>query len=357
MDCARFAVLFISLSGLTGCGPSGPGLAVSPANDSCAGCHAAIHTEWSSSAHARGGNSPVFRALLPHVEQAWGTAAADTCVACHEPGPRHGLPEVEGIGCVMCHAATKNREPRDGQLVVDTSAPLAGPFTDGMANGAHGCRPSGILGSSELCATCHEVTGPRLFVETTGSEASGPLSCADCHMPTASPQVIAPGGPLRPRRSHHFVGLDPAWDADPADAALAAAATRMLLADALQLSAYRQGADVVVQVKNVGAGHAVPTGVSFLRDIWVEVDGQRVMELGARLLMGGQDTVLVTEADEVIPRGLAPGESRSVELSHPQSATVVLRARAFRQPLLDRLGLSHRSHEVPVHEVHSVVLP
>jgi hypothetical protein len=82
-----------------------------------------------------------------------------------------------------------------------------------------------------------------------------------------------------------------------------------------------------------------------------------VIELGSQPTRSGAPVALITGADAVEPRVLAPGATRSVHVDTPQSlvppvrAVVTLRARAVRPEVLNALGLAERGAEVPTHEV------
>jgi hypothetical protein len=342
---------------------------VLPLGDSaadCAGCHVEQHDAFARSAHARSDRSPVLAAMLPRVEESWGAGARDRCESCHAPS--HST-EDSAVTCISCHAAVGNRAERDGLLVIDPRPGLAGPFDDADADGAHATRASTLLASPSLCGTCHEVTGPALFVEPTLSEhlrspafADGE-HCADCHMPELAAAPIARGAPQARRRlDHSFVGVDPPWGAEPADAALAAARTRELLASALVLrAALEPGSMLAVEIENVARGHDVPTGIASLRDIvveatWVDREGARdvvrAIELGDRPMRGDEPVALPTDADRLERRRLAPGEIRRATLAIPGDAVavdVVLLARAFRGEVLDALDLAALAREVPTH--------
>lgn len=334
---------------LAGC--LGPSLPLGTRAQDCGGCHADQHAAWSSSPHANSARSPVFEAMLGPVEKAWGSAARARCVACHSPG--YGGDEA--IGCVTCHAAVGNRQEGNGALVVDLDAPLAGPSSgEGVERPAHRSGPRGFLTSASLCGTCHEVHGPGLLVEPTLTEfrASafvGDDSCIGCHGGDSS-------------QDHRLAGLDPPWGASPEEAKRAAEASRALLERALKLEVARDASGLFVRLTNVNTGHAVPTGVASLRDLWIDVEltdqegrqvvVERVLELGARLTREGQDVALPTDATLITPRSLDPGEVR--EWRSPKGATslvATLRARAFRSGALSALGLEGRAHEVPVHLV------
>jgi hypothetical protein len=332
----------------------------------CATCHASHGEQFESAAHARSSRSPVFEAMLPHVETAWGTAARARCVGCHSP--QHGSDET--VTCVSCHAAVGHRGASDARLVVDLDAPIVGPFDD--ADSPHATRTSGLLGSSELCASCHEVSGPGLFVEHTGSEhldavrATAAPSCAACHLARIDDGPIASGGVDRARHDHRFVGLDPRWGASDEELLRSRDDSRALLDDALELRVSRDGDVIVVALENVGAGHAVPTGVSFLRDVWVDVelthdDGTtdviaRVLELGDVPMHGETRVALPTDADHIEERRLQPFEIRSVALDAPDvHATARLRFRAIREDALAALGVPAR--ESPIVDVNTASEP
>jgi hypothetical protein len=292
----------------------------------------------------------VFEAMLPSVEKAWGSVAKARCVACHSPG--HGGEAT--IGCVSCHAAIGNRGDGNGALVVDLQAPLAGP--EGHQTSAHRTTTRGFLTSASLCGTCHEVHGPGLLEEPTLTEfRAAPFgdSCLSCHG----------------EGDHRFVGLDPPWGASADEATLAAEASRELLSRALQLEVVRAESGVVVRLTNEKTGHAVPTGITALRDVWVDVEltdasgvvtqRPRVLELGSRMTREGLEVALPTEATKIESRALAWGASREWQLQLPADVAVVatLRARAVRESTLMALGLEARAAEVPTLDIHFAALP
>ncbi|MBL8917559.1 MAG: hypothetical protein JNJ54_01750 [Myxococcaceae bacterium] len=328
-----------------GCGGA-TGLPHGADASSCGTCHASQHAAWSRSRHALSLGSPVFNALLPRVEAAWGRAAKDRCVSCHAPG--HG--GDESIGCVSCHGAIGNRGEANGALVVNLDAPL-GSMTRVVSNDAHAVRPRGLLGSASLCGTCHEVHGPGLFNEHTLTElraSPGADSCITCHE----------------AKSHRFAGVDPAWDGTPAERAEADERARELWASALELELRTTSTGVEVTLTNPGR-HAVPTGVAMLRDVWVDLEvrgarrleATRVIDLRARVLSGEQTVALVTDASRVEEAALLPGASRTFTWTPPPGADGVLevravvKARAFRDDVLHALGLEARVAEVTTLEV------
>ncbi|MBL8940702.1 MAG: hypothetical protein JNM69_39520 [Archangium sp.] len=320
---------------LAGCGAGAPHAAGSAF---CGSCHVEQHAGWSASGHARSTTSPVFQALLPKVEQAWGASAKARCVACHAPG--HA--DEARITCVSCHAAVGNRGEKNGALVVDVEQPLSSRAKS-FTNAAHEVAPRGLLTNASLCGTCHEVHGPGLFDERTLTEfraTGGDDSCLSCHEAAG----------------HRFAGVDPAWEESAEVRAQADALARALWRKGLELSVVEGESDVVITVKNV-TRHAVPTGVAMLRDVWVdvEVDGERheVMNLRAKTLRDGLEVPLITDAKEVVSGALEAGATRSVTVARP--TRVVLRARAVRADVLEALAVDGAA--VTTHDLSVVDLP
>lgn len=320
---------------LAGCGPA----ASHASGDAfCGSCHADQHAGWSESGHARSTASPVFQALLPKVEQAWGASAKARCVACHSPGHAG----EERIGCVSCHGAVGNRGEKNGALVVDLEQPLSSRAKT-FTNAAHEVAPRGLLTSASLCGTCHEVHGPALFDERTLTEfrqTGGEDSCLGCHEAAG----------------HRFAGVDPAWGESAEVRARADERASTLWRKGLELSVVEGERDVVITVKNV-TRHAVPTGVAVLRDVWVDVETaderHEVMNLRAKTLRDGLEVPLITDAKEVVSGALEAGATRSVTVARP--TRVVLRARAVRADVLEALAVD--GAEVTTHDLASVELP
>lgn len=327
----RLAALALSLLWSCGAPPE-----EAARTERCATCHRDQAAGWASSRHGQSGTSPVFVALLPHVERAWGPTARARCVACHNPG----FVDEPGIGCASCHLAIGNRGERDGALVVKPEVPIATRAVP--AHAPHATEPRAFFLSASLCGTCHEVHGPGLLEEPTLSEyRASPDAAADecvsCHFD-----------------GHRFTGLEPAWGASPEEAEASTRASLALLQRALHLEL--DGATVTV--RNVGAAHAVPTGMTAMRDVWVDVtvrdeagvvtERRRVMELGAQL--GG--AVLFTDATAVTSRSLPARAHRS--WTAPPGSVVLratLSARAYRDDALEALGLAALRGQVPHHVI------
>lgn len=343
------------------------------ASADCGACHDEHAAALEASAHGRATTSPVFTALVARAGEAWGEAARERCVRCHAPEhvpAEDGMPAEPGIACVSCHAAAGNRGTADGALVLDLGAPLDGPFADAEPTPAHASRARGLVSDSTLCLTCHEVTGPALFVETTAAEHAeavrrvGAPPCLTCHLPPREPGPIAAGASLdRPRRAHSFVGPRPPDALDPASLTLYEADLRELFGhDRVRLEVALAPADgetpavARVVLTNAGMGHALPTGVAFLRELRVDVelvDGDgRTETRRAALVLGdvptraGEPVALVTDADAIERRRVEPGEAAEVALELGAAVREVrarLVLRAYREEVLAALGLDGRT--------------
>ena len=349
---------------LAGCASSpGAGLPLGATSEDCASCHEEHAVEHRASPHARSDRSPLLAAMLPEVEARWGAFARDRCVGCHAPehAPEH-TPGESAIGCVSCHAAAGNHAERDGELAIDLGAPLAGPFGDAAPTPAHGSRAYGFLASDSLCGTCHELTGPNLVREPTLTEfraspqAQAGMTCIDCHAPPSAPRPLAPGERDRPVRDHRFAGVDPPYGASPEEAARAAEDARALLASALSLEVEHAGEAIEIVVRNVGAAHGVPTGATFLRDLWVDVEvgevvtAHRILRIGDQPTHMGVPVALLTRADAVAVASLPPGGAARARVAQAHGVAI-LRARAVRHEVLDDLGVPELAREIPTHDV------
>jgi hypothetical protein len=244
------------------------------------------------------------------VEQATETGG---CADCHAPGidgkiGGRGLHEATGVAyehgvhCDVCHrveAVVEDAEPgvrgwlkllRPAEKSTSTALGKWKPLTFGpsndTANVRMGMSPRGHFHEARLCAGCHQqeeaprapgssldpVRWPtgKLPIQSTFAEwKAGPMNpaspCQECHMPP-DPMVsngadlqefpistgIAGGWPRPPGAVRMHAWFGPRWPG-----------SRMLqLAAAIFMESAVEADEVVVtaRVKNVGAGHAIPTG-------------------------------------------------------------------------------------------------
>ncbi|HEX6885163.1 MAG TPA: multiheme c-type cytochrome [Planctomycetota bacterium] len=192
----------------------------------CRACHAEVYGEWESSWHARSWTDPDVRALSNDF-------ANTDCIDCHAQRPvfETGLEErvlpraarrVEGVDCIACHAL---------------AGPDAGRVAGTLERDDVACRPRAVpeLSSAQFCAPCHNQH--QTVTEWLASRyAAEGIDCIDCHMPFR-------GGDPNRGRDHTMHGGH----------------SIELVRSAVALRARRNGAEVVVEVENVGAGHSFPT--------------------------------------------------------------------------------------------------
>ncbi len=189
----------------------------------CAECHPEAFEEWNGSQHSISWTNPRVRALSNDF-------ANQDCIDCHAPRPvfvtgigERVLPRVsrrtEGVDCLSCH------QMPDGSM--------AGTIHDPRA----ACRPTQALDLTrpEFCAGCHNQH--KTVDQWRASEwpARG-QDCLACHMPYRN-------GDPNQGRDHSFVG----------------GTSLAFLQRAVELRGGREQDGWVVEVENVGAGHAYPT--------------------------------------------------------------------------------------------------
>lgn len=295
------------------------------APETCGGCHDEIYAQWKGSMHNLSHVDGIYLAAAFHylkgLTDADEIAEAESCVKCHTPiGFFSGFPKTvsqerdnpdkvpgiakQGIQCDFCHSATGAYVVYNNQIKLDPGNGEAdagikrGPFKDSKSD-FHKSAYSEFHTSSEICGVCHDVRhvvfGTKL--ETTFEEwsksaynspdASKRVPCQGCHMyhrpgvpATGStsrpknPGVAAQGGPQREHiYTHYFVGANmtvPPAHGDTAKAKMAE--ERLKNAAELSIDGSKIGeGKLIVTVKNTGAGHNLPTGLTDVRQMWLEV--------------------------------------------------------------------------------------
>ena len=221
----------------------------------CNACHYQAHDDWALSGHAGTGQNQAFQDALNRVSN------STACSQCHlplkvqhatlaagyidgdmtRPSMAHNpvwdpTLMAEGVGCAACHV-------RDGKVV--GTRPISGA--------PHPVIASAELGTSEMCATCHQLSFPesdRPFYDTYGEWSRTPYAaanvrCQDCHMPPKAGAATATRFAASP--SHAF------------QADIARALTVVVRLDSHQVER-GQAFPVTVTLQNTGAGHHIPTG-------------------------------------------------------------------------------------------------
>jgi hypothetical protein len=364
----------------------------------CSGCHPHQAEQWQHSAHAHSMTDPVFQALLSRAAQD-PERTRDFCVSCHSNiGSALGeVPEqapfdkvdpivLEGVTCESCHRVTDVYRSSNAGHTLSPAEPMQGTVHAGNESPYHDTVRSDVLGTPELCASCHDVRTPQgvaleqPYREWSESKArSDGLVCIDCHMPrTLGRAAEGFDLPERPVRRHTFLGLG-ALSAALADGSSDAEAIRsdlqQLLEQSVSLSidsdvfAGDGRARLYVRVQSHVEGHRFPTGSNFFRQLSLRVrirdaadqlvyDSQQAPStnpadigpflLSARLLdQNGAVTQLPWRAAQLENRALGLGETRLISVPFalppttkgPLSIEAWLELRSFPEDLLEQLQL------------------
>lgn len=298
----------------------------------CAGCHPRQAGGWRTSMHANSFRDIVFQAEWAAGVTATEGGVKNLCGGCHTPvGVVTGTVEFDpnmgkyggfttmgvannGVFCDVCHTVsgsswryTATAEPGNGSLILDPGNVKRATLGDSKSP-FHDTAYSDLHASASFCANCHNIFHPEhgFPIEYTYDEwkvspyAHRGIQCQDCHMvPVATamrvademkrPQDLADhglggfagmGGPMRDFvHDHGFVGgnsvIADAMGVPGADAVKAEAIKRLQNAAALDFELYpgKQGANLLkVKVTNTRAGHQLPTSLTFIRQVWLEVE-------------------------------------------------------------------------------------
>lgn len=261
----------------------------------CSGCHWTIFKQWSGSMHAFANADPIYASLYDLANKDTNGKAEQYCAAsrCHtpvgfllgeNPFPHDRMSPIaqRAVFCDFCHTVSRSRGIGDASYVSSPGRVKRGPYRNAESP-YHLTAYSPLHKRAEFCGMCHNVSSPitGLKLETTYDEwRRSPQSrrgivCQDCHMKPFAGKA-AEIAPRRPRVfSHRFGGANsvvPPLLGEPARRPLAIAQLRSA-ARLSVASARRTGNSVQLQIKvaNVGAGHSLPTGVTELREMWLEV--------------------------------------------------------------------------------------
>jgi hypothetical protein len=259
----------------------------------CGTCHQWHYEEWSRSRHAASASS----GHVEHVRRlalAGAPGTPDDCRGCHQPGSAAQEPgggwqargPLAGNHCDFCHkvrAVTDLRESGVFGALVLARPPAHLSDRPGGIHQVQGNLPDAtfaymgavynpLFSSSHLCAACHQGGGrwreghaPKVdtFEEWRAWAAAlpqGPVqACQDCHMPgghtitedgTRVDQAAWDAIHRSPEEihSHRFLGSEPHF------------AREALRLEVVPEPAGPGATRVAVSLRNVGAGHRVPTG-------------------------------------------------------------------------------------------------
>ncbi|MBI5362543.1 MAG: hypothetical protein HZA53_05140 [Planctomycetes bacterium] len=350
--------------------------------DDCSLCHPRQAEEFDGSFHSRAHEEPFYRAFAELARAEAGEATYAWCTGCHSPAAvvsglvpgtkEDALPDAAkaGVSCDVCHqvqeltgASGPWKEPGNASFVLAPSKTKASIRAEIQSNPAHGARRGEFLERAELCASCHTVVHPTngLRVEHTYDEwkksvyAEKGIVCQDCHMRTVE-QAVEVARTLKPAvvegrtsamsakdraiHPHFFVGGNADAERLTGSATHAAMAeARLQSAALLAIEAPEKGprgAELVltVAVTNVGAGHELPTSLTEIREMWVELvvrdaDGKELLRSGA-----------LDEHDELPPKTLRYGcallDAKGRETFKPWEAASIAWKRCIPPKATDR---------------------
>ncbi len=282
----------------------------------CASCHEKQHREWQGSLHAAAMGPGVIGQLR---DQAYASPAfVGSCQDCHAPNAEQyaSLPDDQGhsvnyefdagfreggITCVACHVRT---HARFGPPASDRP-----PVNVWQGSGHGGANESTVYQSSEFCSSCHQfVEGNKRmngsFLQNTFEEwQASPQSrqgqtCQSCHMSG---------------RSHRWLGIH------DSTTVIGAMKVQVSLADIA-----KDSTAVVIRIRNVGAGHHLPTYVTpkiFVNAVLVDSAGN-AREESLQLRAIGREIVLNSqESREIYDTRIPAGGVWSWRYAVPSDVT------------------------------------
>jgi hypothetical protein len=280
----------------------------------CASCHPRHVEEWKGSSHAYAMRDPVFQAMVKVGQRDTRGELGEFCVQCHSPiGTATGVTKVskgsdgtyfqpidglgqsvmDGVSCITCHSITKVNSTANADFEMQRDGVRGGPIVDPDPNSAHPSEGRSIFDHSSICGTCHVVVNPnnvaleRTHIEWVQSAFNGAQSCQDCHMPKYSGPA-AVGHKARTVHEHTFVGADvsllPAAEFPAYDELRARSDDLLKSSVSFTVNAEPAARRLAVGITNL-AGHALPSGATADREMWLEVivrdaSGAVVLESG-----------------------------------------------------------------------------
>ena len=210
----------------------------------------------------------------------------------------------EGVSCVACHRITKVDSQGNASYTLDlnrkkytfeeSKTDLGQWFSQKFINSKPDIHKQSyskeIYKKSSYCASCHDETSPQTgkqivstFKEWEKSPYNDPKNpkkhkdCIDCHMTYLEDGKFAPlkgtstdGGEIKKDvKVHYFSGSN--YFLSGLRSTKHKEQTIQLLRTSAKLDVDIKNNQLIVGVKNVGAGHHLPTGVSDFRELWLDI--------------------------------------------------------------------------------------
>ncbi len=244
----------------------------------CGGCHATEYAAWKTSAHAQAAVDPMVHFCAGVEATNNGVQYPRLCAGCHDPvSSRLGdttLASGRGVTCLGCH---------DGERLIRAGGNADLEVATHDWTQAHAARASATLATlrdPKFCGTCHQQYVPGIGVEAidtlheyetsayagmsydSGAESAGPVTrCVDCHAPKDGNGVA----------DHAMVGGNVYLASQVTKDGAMASAEEASLRSTIALTAIQGASAVLVTVANRASGHAFPTGVTDIREPWLEL--------------------------------------------------------------------------------------
>ena len=335
-------------------------------SDTCGACHRQLFDEWASSLHGQAASDPSYVANITLLAEANGMAATRYCEGCHAPvalltgtlsaGGTHGgtsgtASHREGVGCMGCHGieravhlkgvASFEYAPSDGYLFAHAKHPAAVAVRNFLirirpdTHRREMARP--ILGTPELCATCHVQFMPKSFNDwgwvKMQDEYAGWLTspysghheqefsrdkvtaCKDCHLPrvpgtdpsadekglvvshrTPGSNTVIPwlnGDHVQLSAEQRFLqgnkitlSIDKPWKSDASQNADFVQQGSRQAAETPGYFYLGEQVHLSVSVTNAGVGHRFPGGTTDINEVWLAL---RVVDATGRLVYTSGD--------------------------------------------------------------------
>ncbi len=295
------AALWLSVPSVAGALPSNVPSSQFPEPASC-GCHAQLLSTWQVSMHAKALDDKAYQTKLRQAQEATNGKLGEFCNTCHGPvATMTGAMKVgsispanNGVTCMFCHQVTGTTKPvANVSQTVKPDGTRRAQIKDPQA--PHPVAFSEFHQTAEFCGACHNVRHPvnGMHLEATYEEwrkspyAKEGVKCQDCHMSQTVGGVgphtgeACAGGPQRSNiYTMSFVGANVGQGPPVASKAqLQRAATLKLEAPEI----LSEGSNVAtVTITNKNAGHYLPTGLTEIRQMWLQVtaegpDGKKVV--------------------------------------------------------------------------------
>jgi hypothetical protein len=298
----------------------------------CGKCHQRQIKGWEGSMHSLAFKDPVFQAEWALAFKATDGRALNNCGGCHTPigittgtvkfdpglGKHGGFTVAKqgehGVSCDVCHSVSgstaKNTpigQAGNASIELNPGETKYGPLKD-SESGYHETEYSELHTKAEFCGSCHNIfhVDNRFPIEHTYDEwksspyAQAGIPCQDCHMVPVDVAIqvadrmvraknvpnhglggLAAKGAKKERElvhDHGFVGgnsvIAAALGVPGAEEHKAEAIKRLQNAADLDMEV-RKGKggtnELRIKVTNLRAGHHLPTSLTFIRRIWLDV--------------------------------------------------------------------------------------